>query len=107
MEVRQIDLDGLKCHKGQVNRKLSDFIREENFIKTHGKEHNDFQCRVCLTLPDAVRKCGSCEGMLCVPCLDKMGKKAAASQLLSCPLCRESAGYLELSRMERAHMNGL
>ena len=37
------------CQKTErsKNRKLEDYINEENFHPTHGMDHTDFQCRVC------------------------------------------------------------
>ena len=76
------------------NRKLKDYIKEENFHPTQGVEHTDFQCRVCFELRDQLKKCAECQTFICTPCLNKVSGPG-------CPHCRnEPLDCVKLNRFE-------
>jgi len=89
------------------NKKLEWFIDEKNFRLTHGINLTDFQCIMCLSLRDQLKKCVECQTFICVPCINRVDvfKK---NEEASCPHCRiKPLICQELNRFEKNHRDRL
>ena len=83
------------------NRKLDEFINEDNWRPTHGINHADLQCGMCWTLRDQLKKCADCQTFICVPCLNRYKEPL-------CPYCRTKPfACNDLNRFEQSHLDWL